>query len=156
MKRYFVIPKSTIELVFVLMLLDTPFIIGGAVYWFLYNKNFLASSIETKGTVIKIISLEGSTGRSKTQFHPVVEFTDNFNNRRTFRSWVDSTSSGYKVGDIVKVAYGPSGEIICDFHSLWFGPLLFFLLGGGQLIVLIIGFVFRKSIYHLLGSVPAT
>jgi len=83
-----------------------------------YNNTakLLADGIKTKGKVIELIEVNDGDGST---YKPVFEYYDRDNIRREFKPNYSSSTSLYKVNDIVEVVYNPKALFEHKIVSYW-------------------------------------
>ena len=106
---------------------------------FVWNAVFVAHSNIVPGEVVEIEERRSDSGG--ILFRPVVEYFDDTGKQHTFvpRHW--HSPAMYKKGDSVFIAYHQKNRdrvAIYDFVNLGIWPFTFFIIGLGQIIVLVI------------------
>lgn len=129
-------------------------ILGGALYAYQNQKQFLSEAQSATGTVT---ALEYSRSRKGGgSYHPVVEFQTPDGQSYTFRSEVGSKPPAYEVGEEVEIRYNPrnpSDAKLLGFWNLWGLTVLFAGLGsvfGGIGTGMLISAVRRKRMIEQL------
>lgn len=98
--------------------------LGGAAFWALGTRDFIASAETANGRVIELVAHSGDKG---TTYAPKVQFTTKGGGEETFTSSTSSSPPSHREGDVVTVMYDPAhpeDARIDSFMDLWFGPLL--------------------------------
>lgn len=120
----------------------------GAIYFYQDSRLFISKSAEVKGEVIRLIKHRDGN------FIPVVRYKGATNKVSTFSSSSKSKPAAYTVGEEVFVLYvpgSPEKPRIKNFIEFW----LFSVVMGGLscvfMIVSVILWVYRRSIYGLAG-----
>jgi hypothetical protein len=110
------------------------FVVGGllalaGLLWLSWTAVFVLRAAKASG---QITDMAPSSGRRGTSWYPIFMFMDAHGVLRTKRSHVGSSSNTFVPGQQVTVLYLPSDPQNCEidsFHTLWFGPLCFTVLG---------------------------
>lgn len=94
------------------------------------DSDIVAAGGRADGVVVDVVGQRGSRG--KITFRPIVAFTDQTGQRRTFASNVSSSPPAYERGEAVSVVYDPAnpGDAKIDsFMERYFGTLMFGIMG---------------------------
>jgi len=113
----------------------------GAFFMYKDTNEFIANSIETKGTVVQLLESRSSKSSNKSiMYTPVVQFINTKGKQMEFSSSTSSNPPKYSINEKVVVIYipeSPNKAKIKSFFDLWgviiipgiFG-LVFFIIGG--------------------------
>lgn len=114
-----------------------------AVYSYWTTSSFLDSSVETQGTVIKLIQRRGGS-----VYHPVVQYYDSAGVKRVLLSSTGSNPPRFSINERVTIAYAPgnpSDAKIKAFSGLWLTTVVTGLLGSAAFMAaLFLAWVYRK------------
>jgi hypothetical protein len=102
---------------------------GVAIYFAHDTQSFVDRAVMVRGEVVDL-QWERRTGNSSSSgnYHPVVRFTTDAGEQRTFRSSFGSSPPSYWVGETVDVLYDRTDTYdarIASFWSLWLVQLIF-------------------------------
>ncbi len=118
-----------IMLAAVLFLIGTgPLVFG--FYDYTSTSNFVEKSKSTTGTVLNLLQERDSEG--SILYKPFVSFQTENGELIEFASKTSSYPASYSIGENVSVLYDPSDPYnaqLNSFSSLWFGILIFFVVG---------------------------
>ena len=90
-------------------------------------RGFVQTAEQAEGTVIELVERRG--GRGGSTYAPVVEFTDNFGQRREYRGSMGTSWQRFAVGDKIQVLYeqnDPDSTKINHWLYLYFWSGLWF------------------------------
>lgn len=102
-----------------LTVIESPFLIGGSVFAYMYTQKFLETAVKTEGTVIELVERRGENG---VTYAPVYTFSDTRGEEHKIYSGSSSYPPDYEVGEEVQVLYDPSEPQkakIDSFFELW-------------------------------------
>ena len=141
---------KTLKAIFGVFLAVGLVLCGVAAYFTLDTQSFIDHAAKVRGEVIDLERSRGtwstSSPSSSGAYYPVVKFTTQAGEQRTFRGSVGSSPPAFRVGETVDVLYdrtNPPDARIASFWSLWLIQIIvgglgsvFALVGGGVLAVL--------------------
>lgn len=103
------------------------FVVAGILYY--RTKSFIDRAERVQGAVV---DYEVSSGSSSTMYYPVVEFVTKDGREIVWHSNTGSNSTGFKIGEKVRVLYDrddPEEAKIVTFWQLWLGTFIAAALG---------------------------
>lgn len=95
------------------------------------DSDIAAAGGRAEGVVIDVVGQRGSRG--KVTYRPIVAFTDQTGQRRSFASKVSSSPPSYERGEKVTVLYDPANPAdatIDSFVERYLGALMFGIMGA--------------------------
>ena len=95
------------------------------------------------------------SARVNWAYHPVVQFTTMSGKETTFTNVAGAYPPKYEIGETVEVYYNPEepqDALVKDWLSLWWGPLIFLVIGSlpliGMVVWFIIGYIIAEKRYQ--------
>jgi hypothetical protein len=144
---------------FIILTIFAVVFLGVGIFEF-HNSQVIVNSYETvTGTVVGNDYLSHTdpedSARVTWTYHPVVQFTATNGREVAFTDRAGSYPARYDVGETVEVYYNPDepqDALVKDWMSLWWGPLIFLVIGSlpiiGMAIWFIVGYIVAEKRYQ--------